>query len=94
MTWVGMAVVTMFMSVRRPAREREFAFQFESFAWSLSIRKEKALLFLLSVWIGIPRYFPKSLQEPMFSSLSTALIIIGDVCGEKYILDFAKFFFG
>ena len=57
------------------------------------IRKAKALLFLLSVRIGTPRYFPKSLQELMFNSLSTAFIIFGDVCIEKYILDFEKFIF-
>ena len=43
--------------------------------------------------IGTPRYFPKSLQELMFNSLSTAFIIFGDVCREKYILDFEKFIF-
>lgn len=39
------------------------------------------------------RYFLKSLQELMFNSLSTAFIIFGDVCREKYILDFEKFIF-
>ena len=85
MTWVGMAVETVFMWVIWLARERELAFQFESFARSLSMRKAKA--------IGTPRYFPKSLQELMFNSFSTAFIIFGNVCGEKYILDFEKFIF-
>ena len=93
MTWVGMAVETAFMRVIRPARERELAFQFESFAWSLSIKKAKALLFILSMRIETHRYFLKSLQELMFNSLSTAFIIFGDVCREKYILDFEKFIF-
>ena len=93
MTWVGMAVETAFMRVIRPVRERELAFQFESFARSLSIRKAKALLFLLSLRIRMPRYFMNSLQELMFNSLSTAFIIFGNVCREKYILDFEKFFF-
>lgn len=57
------------------------------------MRKAKALVFLLSVRIGTPRYLPKSLQDLMFSSLSTALIIFGDECGEKYILDFEKIIF-
>ena len=57
------------------------------------MRKAKALSFLLSMRIGMPRYFPKSLQELMFNSLSTAFIIFGDVCREKYILDFEKFIF-
>jgi len=93
MTWVGMAVETVFMWVIWLARERELAFQFESFARSLSMRKAKALLFLLSMRIGTPRYFPKSLQELMFNSFSTAFIIFGNMCGEKYILDFEKFIF-
>ena len=93
MTWVGMAVETTFMRVIRPARERELAFKFKSFARSLSMRKAKALLFLLSVRMGTPKYFLKSLQELMFNSLSMAFIIFGDVCKEKYILDFEKFIF-
>ena len=93
MTWVGMAMEMVFMRVIRQARERKLAFQFESFARSLSMRKAKALLFLLSMRIGTPRYFSKSLQELMFNSLSTAFIIFGDVCREKYILDFEKFIF-
>ena len=93
MTWVGMAMEMVFMRVIRLARERKLAFQFESFARSLSMRKAKALLFLLSMRIGTPRYFSKSLQELMFNSLSTTFIIFGDVCGEKYILDFEKFIF-
>ena len=93
MTWVGMAMETAFMRVIRPARERELTFQFESFVRSLSIKKAKALLFILSVRIGMHRYFLKSLQELMFNSLSTTFIIFGDVCREKYILDFEKFIF-
>lgn len=93
MTWVGMAMEMALMRVIRLARERELTFQFESFALSLLMRKAKALLFLLSVRIGTPRYLSKSLQELMFNSLSTALIIFGDVCGEKYALDFEKFIF-
>ena len=59
----------------------------------MSIKKAKALLFILSVRIETHRYFLKSLKELMFNSLSTAFIIFGDVCREKYILDFEKFIF-
>ena len=93
MMWVGMAVETAFMRVIKPAREREPTFQFESFARSLLMKKAKALLFILSVRIETHRYFLKSLQELMFNSLSMAFIIFGDVCREKYILDFEKFIF-
>ena len=57
------------------------------------MKKAKALLFILSMRIGTPKYFLKSLQELTFNSLSTTFIIFGDVCKEEYILDFEKFIF-
>ena len=80
---VGMAMVTAVIRVRRPARERAKAFQFASLEWSLSMTKLKVHVFRLLVRMGTPRYFPKSLQALISSSLLAAIILSGEVRGES-----------
>ena len=80
---VGMAVVTAVIRVRWPIRERVEAFQFASLEQSLSMRKLKALVFCLLVRMGTPRYFPKSLQALIPSSLLAPIILSKEVRGEK-----------
>ena len=63
MIWVGMAVVTELIRVKRSAMEREFAFQLASLSLNLLMMKSEDLIFLLSRRIGAPRYFPKFLVK-------------------------------
>ena len=79
--------------VMQPARERDFAFQPETLAQTLSKMKSKAHLFQPSVVMGTPRYFPKSMEQWIPSSVSMKLMLLSLVRGEKKIFDFSEFTF-
>lgn len=53
--WVGIAEVMELTRVSQPAKNRDRAFQVESFVQILSMTKLKALLSLLSMMMGTPR---------------------------------------
>lgn len=82
-TWVGRVVVMALMRARHLARESEPTFHLECLEWSLSTMKLKALVFLLSVIMGTPRYFPKLVYALLPSSFSTESMMDGKVWGEK-----------
>ena len=78
-----MEMVIALMRVRRLTSEREQAFQLENIEQSLSTIKLKALVFLLSVIMGTPRYFLKSVQALIPSPFSTESTMDNKVWGER-----------